>query len=150
MHDAMLAAIFKAVHEDTVPDSYVGLDSTAAQDKMGCGIPRFIKFRSLPVNVQDDLTCAEILPIMWPKYKVSGYERVVHYRLMTVIRRAMVAQATCHELTAASLNSMYPPSVDEQYRAWIKDLIHVPGGHPVTQIQSSSWIFRQMSVQSAF
>ena len=79
MRDAMLAAIFKAVHEDTVPESYVGIYSTGTKDKMVCDTPRFIEFRSLPVNVQDDLMRAEILPTMWPRYKISGYERVFHY-----------------------------------------------------------------------
>ena len=59
MHDAMLAAIFKAfkaVHEDTVPESCVETYSTGTKDKMGCGIPRFIEFSVAPgVNVQDDL-----------------------------------------------------------------------------------------------
>ena len=102
MHDALLAAIFKAVHEDTVPESCVGTYSTGTKDKMGCDIPRFIEFRLLPINVQDDLMRAEILPILWPRYKISGYERVFHYWLMTVARRAMVAQATCRQLTPAS------------------------------------------------
>ena len=48
--------------------------------------PKVVEFRSLPDNVQDDLTRAEILPIMWPRYRISGYERVFHYRLMTVMR----------------------------------------------------------------
>ena len=40
MHDAMLAAIVKAVHEDTVPESSAGIFSTGTKDKMGCKIPR--------------------------------------------------------------------------------------------------------------
>ena len=47
MHGAMLAAIFKAVRENTVPESCVGIYSTGTKDKMGCDIPRFIEFRSL-------------------------------------------------------------------------------------------------------
>ena len=39
---------------------------------------------------------AEILPTMWPRYRVSGYERVFHYCLMTVMRRAMIYAATSH------------------------------------------------------
>ena len=73
---------------------------------------------------------AEILPAMWPRYRISGYERLFHYRLLTVIWRAMVIQATCHDLTPASVNSTYPPAVDEEYRVWINERIHVPGGHP--------------------
>ena len=42
MHDSMLAAIFKAVHEDTAPESYEGVYSSSTKDKMGCDIPRFI------------------------------------------------------------------------------------------------------------
>ena len=57
---------------------------------------------------------------------------------MTVIRRAMVSEATCHDLTPASLNSMHPQNVDAQHRAWIKDVIHartvgaISGLMPVT------------------
>ena len=64
--------------------------------KMGCDIPKVIDFRSLPVQAQDDLMRAEIFPTMWSRYKISGYERVFHYRLMTVIKRAMIFDATCH------------------------------------------------------
>ena len=95
---------------------------------MGCDIPRFIAFRSLPVNVWDDLMRAEILPTMWPRCRISGYERVFHSRLMTVIRSAMVMQATCHELTPASVDSVYPRSVNAEYRVWINELIRAPGG----------------------
>ena len=79
-----------SVHEDTVPESYVGIYSSSRKDIMGCDIPKVIDFRSLPIQVQDDLMRAEILPTMWPCYMISGYERVFHYRLMTVIRRAMI------------------------------------------------------------
>ena len=51
------------------------------------------------------------------------------YSLMIVIRRAMISEATCHNLTPGALNNMYPPFVDAQYRSWINDLLHVPGGH---------------------
>ena len=64
---------------------------------MGCDILKVIKFTSLPDQVQDDLMRAEILPTMWPRYRISGYERVFHYRLMTVMRGAMhlVQLTTC-------------------------------------------------------
>ena len=115
-----------ATHTGSRDTTFEGPARTCAISKTGCDIPRFIEFRSLPRNVQDDLTRAEILPTMWRRYKIFGYERVSHYRLMTVIRRAKVTQANCHQLTLASLNSMYPPSLDEKYRAWINELIHVP------------------------
>ena len=73
MHDPMLAAIFKAVHDDTVPESYVGIRSSGTKDKMGCEILQVIDFGSPPVKVQDDLMRAEMLPTMWPRYKISGY-----------------------------------------------------------------------------
>ena len=75
LHDAMLSAIFKSVFEDTVPDSAVGIYSSGKKDRMGCDIPKVIDFRSLPIGVQDDLMKAEILPTMWPRYRISGYER---------------------------------------------------------------------------
>ena len=40
VHDAMLTAIFKAVHEDSVPESYLGKYSTDTKDRMGCDIAR--------------------------------------------------------------------------------------------------------------
>ena len=64
IHDCMLAAIFKAVHEDTVPESYARIYSSGTKDKMGCDIRKVIDFTSLPVQVQDDLMRAEI-PAMW-------------------------------------------------------------------------------------
>ena len=74
MHDAMLAAIFKAVHEGNVLESCVGSYSTRTKKgKMGCDIPRFIEYRWLPVNLQDELMRAEILPTMWPRYRISRY-----------------------------------------------------------------------------
>ena len=75
LHDAMLSTIFKSVFEDTVPDSAVGIYSSAEKDRMGCDIPKVIDFRSLPMVVQDDLMRAEILPTMWPRYRISGYGR---------------------------------------------------------------------------
>ena len=66
MQDAMLAAIFKAVREETVPESYVGSVPQAPRTKVGCDIVKIGDFRSLPVQVQDDLMRAEILPTMWP------------------------------------------------------------------------------------
>ena len=64
LHDAMLAAISKAVFEDTVPESYAGTYSSGKKDRMGCEIPKVIDFRTLPENVQDDLMRAENLPTM--------------------------------------------------------------------------------------
>ena len=130
MHDSMLAAIFKAAHEDTVPESCAGTYSSDTKDEMGCDIPKVIDFRSLPVQVQDDLMRAEILPTMWSPYKISGHERVFHCRLMTVIRRAMIFDATCHMLTPGAANNIYPPSVDNQCGTWINELLHIPGAHP--------------------
>ena len=60
---------------------------------MGCDIPNFIDFRSLPTGVQDDLMKAEILPTMSPRYRISGKERMFHYCLMTVTRRRMLCEA---------------------------------------------------------
>ena len=36
LHDAMLANIFKAVYEDTVPESYAGIYSSGKKDRVGC------------------------------------------------------------------------------------------------------------------
>ena len=82
LYDDMLSAIFKSVFEDTVPDSAVGIYSSAEKDRMGCDIPKVIDSRSLPVSVQDNLMRAEILPTMWPRYRSSGHERMFHYCLM--------------------------------------------------------------------
>ena len=76
LYDDMLSAIFKSVFEDTVPDSAVGIYSSGEKDRMGCSIPKVIDFRSLPVAVQDNLMRAEILPTMWPRYRISGHERM--------------------------------------------------------------------------
>ena len=40
MHDAMLNMIFKAMHEDSVPDFYLRISSTGCKDRMGCEIPK--------------------------------------------------------------------------------------------------------------
>ena len=120
LHDAILSAIFKSVFEDAVPDSAVGIYSSGKKDCMGCDIPKVIDFsRSLPVGVQDDLMKAEILPTMWPRYRISGYERMFHYCLMTVTRRKMLYEATCHSLTPGGIENMYPPSADKKHRDWI-------------------------------
>ena len=42
IHDAMLAAIFKAVHEDTVPASYVGIYSQARRIEWDAMSPRLL------------------------------------------------------------------------------------------------------------
>ena len=106
LHDAMLSAIFKSVFEDTVPDSAVGIYSSGKKDRMGCDIPKVIDFRSLPIGVQDDLMKAEILPTMWPRYRISGYERMFHYCLMTVIRRQMVYKATLHHPSGVRIDGV--------------------------------------------
>ena len=78
LHDDMLSAIFKSVFEDTVPDNAVGIYSSGEKDRMGCDIFRVIDFKSLPTIVQNDLMRAEILPTMWPRYRISGHERMFH------------------------------------------------------------------------
>ena len=108
LHDDMLSAIFKSVFEDTVPDSAVGIYSSGEKDRMGCTIPKVIDFRSLPVPVQDNLMRAEILPIMWPRYRISGHERMFHYCLMTVTRRQMLHETVSHSLSDAAIENMYP------------------------------------------
>ena len=40
LHDAMLAAIFKAICEDTVPESYAGIYSSGKKDRVGCEISK--------------------------------------------------------------------------------------------------------------
>ena len=42
----------------------------------------------------------------------------------------MLFEATCHTLTPGSANKLYPVYLDTQYRGWINELLHVPGGHP--------------------
>ena len=115
LHDAMLAAIFKAVFEDTVPESYAGIYSSGKKDRMGCEMPKVIDFRTLPETVQDDLMRAEILPTMWPRYRISGCERL---------------------LTPGATDNMYPRSVDREHRDWINALMHTSGGlsEPVDQL----------------
>ena len=115
LHDAMLSAIFKSIFEDTVPDSAVGIYSSGEKDRMGCDVPKVIDFRSLPVIVQDDLMKAEILPTMWPRYRISGHERMFHYCLMTVTRRQMLKEASCHSLTDIGIENMYPSPEDKMF-----------------------------------
>ena len=86
---------------------------------MGCTIPKVIDFRSLPIPVQDNLMKAEILPTMWPRYRVSGHERTFHYCLMTVTRRQMLQEATCHSLSDTAIENMYPSVSDQEHRNWI-------------------------------
>ena len=98
------------------------------KDRMGCDIPKVIDFRSLPIGVQDDLMNAEILPTMWPRYRISGYERMFHYCLMTVTRRRMLYEAASHNLTPAGVENVYPSSTDKKHRDWINQLMSTPGG----------------------
>ena len=128
LHDDMLSAIFKSVFEDTVPDSAVGIYSSGEKDRMGCLIPKVIEFRSLPVPVQDNLMRAEILPTMWPRYRISGHERMFHYCLMTVTRRQMLKVASCHSLSDAAIENMYPLARDQEHREWINSIMHSPDG----------------------
>ena len=134
LHDAMLSAIFRSVFEDTVPDSAVGIFSSGEKDRMGCDIPKVIEFRSLPVVVQDDLMRAEILPTMWPRYRISGHERMFHYCLMTVTRRQMLKEAECHSLSDIGIENMYPSVTDKKHRGWINSLMSTPGGHQMLLI----------------
>ena len=128
LHDDMLSAIFKSVFEDTVPDSAVGIYSSGEKDRMGCDIFKVIDFRSLPVAVQDNLMRAEILPTMWPRYRISGHERMFHYCLMTVTRRQMLNEASCHSLSDAGIESMYPSANDKHHRDWINSLMSTSDG----------------------
>ena len=128
LHDNMLSAIFKSVFEDTVPDSAVGIYSSGEKDRMGCSIPKVIDFRSLPVPVQDNLMRAEILPTMWPRYRISGHERMFHYCLMTVTRRQMLQEASCHSLSEAAIENMYPSVRDQEHRDWINSMMSTPDG----------------------
>ena len=130
LHDDMLSAIFKSVFEDTVPDSAVGIYSSGEKDRMGCSIPKVIDFRSLPVPVQDNLMRAEILPTMWPRYRISGHERMFHYCLMTVTRRQMLQEASCHSLSDAAIENMYPSVRDQEHRDWINSMMSSPDGPP--------------------
>ena len=120
LYDDMLSAIFKSVFEDTVPDSAVGIFSSGEKDRMGCDIPKVIDFRSLPVIVQDSL--------MRARYRISGHERMFHYCLMTVIRRRMLCEASCHSLNDQGIENMYPSSIDNEHRDWINSLMTTPDG----------------------
>ena len=101
---------------------------------MGCDFPQFIELRSLPVNVR-----ADFLPTMWSRSRISGYESCVSLPSYDG-DRALLCEATCHDLSPATVNSMYPKSADEKHWAWIKNLIHVEGGHqdPVGQLVNPS------------
>ena len=128
LHDDMLSAIFKSVFEDTVPDSAVGIYSSGEKDRMGCTVPKVIDFRSLPVPVQDNLMRAEILPTMWPRYRISGHERMFHYCLMTVTRKQMLLEAESHSLSVAAIENMYPAVRDKEHREWINSMMYSPDG----------------------
>ena len=130
LHDDMLSAIFKSVFEDTVPDSAVGIYSSGEKDCMGCTIPKVIDFRSLPIPVQDNLMRAEILPTMWPRYRISGHERMFHYCLMTVTRKQMLLEAGSHSLSSAAIENMYPAVHDKEHREWINSIMYSPDGPP--------------------
>ena len=95
---------------------------------MGCDIPKVIDFRSLPVAVQDNLMRAEILPTMWPRYWISGHERMFHYCLMTVTRRRMLHEALCHSLSDVGIENMYPSAADQSHRDWINSVMSAPEG----------------------
>ena len=71
---------------------------------------------------------AEILPTMWPRYRISGNERMFHYCLMTVTRSRMLYEASCHNLTPAGIENMCPSSTDKKHRDWINELMSTPGG----------------------
>ena len=129
LHDDMLSAIFKSVFEDTVPDSAAGIYSSGEKDRMGCEIPKVIEFRTLPVPVQDNLMRAEILPTMWPRYRISGHERMFHYCLMTVTRRQMLKVTLSHNLSDAAIELASPdvpetvtPVDSEKTQNWKKSL----------------------------
>ena len=128
LHDDMLSAIFKSVFEDTVPDSAAGIYSSGEKDRMGCEIPKVIEFRTLPVPVQDNLMRAEILPTMWPRYRISGHERMFHYCLMTVTRRQMLTITLSHNLSAAAIENMYPSGRDQEHRTWINSIMYSTDG----------------------
>ena len=124
LHDAMLAAIFKALHEDIVPNR-VPCRNLFLKHRMGCDILKVIDFRSLPVQVQDDLMRAEI--------RLCG--------LATVIGRAMLFATICHTLTPRAANNMYPAPLDIQYTEWNNELMRVPSGHrdPIQQVVVSAY-----------
>ena len=128
LHDDMLSAIFKSVFEDTVPDSAAGIYSSGEKDRMGCEIPKVIEFRTLPVPVQDNLMRAEILPTMWPRYRISGHERMFHYCLMTVTRRQMLKVTLSHNLSDAAIENMYPSGRDQEHRTWINSIMYSTDG----------------------
>ena len=102
--------------------------SSGEKDRMGCDIPKVIDFRSLPVAVQDNLMRAEILPTMWPRYRISGHERMFHYCLMTVTRRRMLHEASCHSLSDIGIENMYPSASDKDHRDWINSLMSTADG----------------------
>ena len=141
LHDDMLSAIFKSVFEDTVPDSAAGIYSSGEKDRMGCEIPKVIEFRTLPVPVQDNLMRAEILPTMWPRYRISGHERMFHYCLMTVTRRQMLNITLSHNLSAAAIENMYPSGRDQEHRTWINSIMYSTDGPPdaVDQLINSAF-----------
>ena len=127
-----------------VPKNYAGIYSSGRRDRMGCEIPKVIKFRAFPENVQDR---AEILPTMWPRYRISGYERLFHYRLMTVMRRAMIYKATCHSLSPGAADNMYLRSVD---RSIGTGSIHWRTLQVGLQNRLINWSLPPLSVQSRF
>ena len=94
---------------------------------MGCEIPKVIEFRTLPVPVQDNMR-AEILPTMWPRYRISGHERMFHYCLMTVTRRQMLKVTLSHNLSDAAIENMYPSGRDQEHRTWINSIMYSTDG----------------------
>ena len=73
---------------------------------------------------------AEILPTMWPRYRISAHERMFHYCLMTVTRRQMLQEAESHSLSNAAIENMYPAVRDQEHREWINSIMHSPDGPP--------------------
>ena len=73
---------------------------------------------------------AEIRPTMWPRYRISGHERMFHYCLMTVTRKQMLQEAGSHSLSNAAIENMYPAVRDREHREWINSIMHSPDGPP--------------------
>ena len=65
--------------------------------------------------------------MMWQRYRISGYERMFHYCLMTVTRRQMLEEASCHSLSDIGIDNMYPSAIDKKHRDWINSLMYTPG-----------------------
>ena len=95
------------------------------------------ELRGQPTNSSSMMQCCppSSSQSLRTQFQISGYERMFHYCLMTVMRRRMLFEASCHNLSPAGIENMYPSAIDKKHREWSKSLMSPPlGDHKMLQI----------------